>query len=242
MMGRLIDTHFHLDYYRNHKELYETINKLKQFTLCMTNSPGIFVSCKRIYNETKYIRFALGFHPQQSTLSVRDFSNFLVLAKNVRYIGEVGLDFSSSRYLPKNQQLDYFEQIVKFCAENNKLMSVHLRKSENAGIDIIKKYKPSKCIIHWFTGSSTQLNALVALNCYFSINTNMTHSKKTKPKLPLIPTNRLLVESDGPFTKVNGNKFTPKLLSTAYQSIAEYYANIDFASQIYINFKELLQK
>ncbi|WP_157800144.1 TatD family hydrolase [Sporolactobacillus pectinivorans] len=100
----------------------------------------------------------------------------MVLANNVRYIGEIGLDFSSSRYLPKNQQLDYFEQIVKLCAENDKLMSVHLRKSEKAAIDIIKKYKPSKCIIHWFTGSFTQLNAVVALNCYFSTNTIIRHT------------------------------------------------------------------
>ena len=52
-MIKLIDTHFHLDYYRNHAQLYKTINNLEQYTLCMTNSPGVFVSCKKIYRETK---------------------------------------------------------------------------------------------------------------------------------------------------------------------------------------------
>ena len=57
-MIKLIDTHFHLDYYRNHAQLYKTINNLEQYTLCMTNSPGVFVSCKKIYRETKYLKFA----------------------------------------------------------------------------------------------------------------------------------------------------------------------------------------
>lgn len=29
-MQNLIDTHFHLDYYKNHRELYSQINNLKQ--------------------------------------------------------------------------------------------------------------------------------------------------------------------------------------------------------------------
>ena len=66
MMGKLIDTHYHLDYYKNHKELYDSINELKQYTLCVTNSPGVFVSCKKIYEETTYLKFAMGFHPQDS--------------------------------------------------------------------------------------------------------------------------------------------------------------------------------
>jgi TatD DNase family protein len=64
-MSRLIDTHFHLDHYRNHAMLFNKINELKHYTLCMTNNPGVFLSCKSMYPETKYIKFALGAHPYE---------------------------------------------------------------------------------------------------------------------------------------------------------------------------------
>lgn len=242
MTSKLIDTHFHLDYYKNHKELYETINRLEQYTLCMTTSPGIFVSCQKLYKETKYVKFALGFHPREATLSAKDFSDFIIMANRTNYIGEVGMDFSSDGYLPQMQQIDYFEQIVSICASENKLMSIHLRKSEGEAIEIIKKYHPPKCIVHWFTGSSAQLDALVALNCYFSINTNMMRSKTAKEKLLTIPQNRILIESDGPFTKVDGEKYTPEFLLPAYQTIAQHFSNPDITNQLYTNFKDLLQK
>lgn len=239
---KLIDTHFHLDHYKNHKEIYESINKLEQYTLCMTNSPGIFVSCKNLYKESKYIKFALGFHPHERNLSSKDFSDFLILARNSIYIGEVGLDFSSNKYISYEQQLKYFEQIVKLCSKENKLMSVHLRKSEDAAINILKKYNPKKCIIHWFNGSQTQLDNLIKLGCYFSLNTNMIKSKRFKTQITHIPINKILVESDGPYTKVINKKYYADLLAQAYQIINEDLTNVNLNNQVFRNFKELLQK
>ena len=57
---RLIDTHFHLDFYREHRYWYDQINAMKQYTLCVTNSPEIYCACKKLYSETRYIKFALG--------------------------------------------------------------------------------------------------------------------------------------------------------------------------------------
>ncbi len=242
MTGKLIDTHFHLDYYRNHKELYDTINRLEQYTLCMTNTPGVFVSCKNLYNETKYVKFALGFHPQEKDLSAKDFSDFMILVKSATYVGEIGMDFSSESYIAKKMQINYFERIVDVCASNNKLMSVHLRKSEAEAIEIIKRYQPQKCIIHWFTGSVAHLKELIDLNCYFSINVNMVRNKNSKSKLLAIPQKKILVESDGPFSKVENKKYSPELLTSVYTIIADFLNINNFAEQSYQNFKELLQK
>ncbi len=48
-MRGLIDTHFHLDMYRNYEEVFHYLEKEKQYTLCMTNSPGVFMSCKDLF-------------------------------------------------------------------------------------------------------------------------------------------------------------------------------------------------
>lgn len=240
MMGKLIDTHYHLDYYKNHKELYDAINELKQYTLCVTNSPGVFVSCKKIYEETTYLKFAMGFHPQDSSLSTRDLSDFMTLINTTNYVGEIGMDFSSEQYIPKIKQIDFFERIVDVCSRQNKVMTIHLRKSENEAIEIIRKYSPKKCIIHWFLGTTSQLEELIDLDCYFSVNTNMVRSKGLKDKLLKLPPNRVLVESDGPFTRVNGKKYSPELLEASYTEIADFYESPKFIDQVYSNFKDLL--
>ena len=238
-MTHLIDTHFHLDYYPNYKELYDNINYAEQYTLCMTNSPGIYNSCCRILGESKYIKFAMGLHPKCKDLTIRDFNQFVSMSYRTDYFGEIGLDFSNSKkYLDKEQQLLYFDEIVKIASERNRLMSIHLKRSENYAIDIIEKYRPQKAIIHWFNGSKNQLESLINLNCYFSINTSML--EKSTDLLELIPIDRLLVESDGPFTKVDGKRYYPELLRASYNRISSALNISDFESIVFQNFKSLL--
>ncbi|MEG0577735.1 MAG: TatD family hydrolase [Bacilli bacterium] len=239
-MEKLIDTHFHLDFYRNHNLVYEQINELNQYTLCMSNSPGVYVSCKHMYKETKYLKFALGFHPQNSDLTDEDFDYFIQLFYCADYIGEVGLDFTKKNSNSIQFQVNAFDTIVKLCSQYNKLISVHLRKSEEEAIRIIRKYNPKKCIIHWYNGSEKNLLELIELGCYFSINTNMIN--KVSPIISMIPTSRLLVESDGPFTKVNNQKYEVQYLSDVHKLIEKKLGVTDIANIVYWNFKRILEK
>lgn len=239
-MTCLIDTHFHIDYYPNYKELYDYINESKQYTLCMTNSPGIYNSCCNILGESKYIKFAMGFHPKSKKLTIRDFNQFITMSIKTNYFGEIGLDFSNSeKYVPKEKQLLYFDEIVKFASEYNKLMSIHLRRSEDYAIDILNKHRPQKAIIHWFNGSKKQLEALVSLNCYFSINANMI--KKSNDIIKLVPQNKILVESDGPFSKVKDKKYYPQMLQLVYDEIATEFKRDNFTNIVYKNFNKILR-
>ena len=47
-MMNLIDTHFHLDHYKNYLEMARNITELKQYTICVTNSPGVFLDSAKI--------------------------------------------------------------------------------------------------------------------------------------------------------------------------------------------------
>ena len=103
-MMNLIDTHFHLDHYKNYLEMARNITELKQYTICVTNSPGVFWTCKNQITETKYLKFAIGFHPQESTLDENDIKDFMRLIMLTNYIGEVGLDYSAKSYMYKQLQ------------------------------------------------------------------------------------------------------------------------------------------
>lgn len=57
-----------------------------------------------------------------------------------------------------------------------------------------------------------------------------------------IPNEKLLVESDGPFSKVGSQKFKPELLVNEYESIAQFFNEPDLIIKIYKNFFQILSK
>lgn len=205
-MQGLIDTHFHLDMYKNYNEIYKIIVGEKQYTLCMTNSPGVFLSCKNIFGDNKYIKFALGFHPLNTDLKEKDLRDFMKMLPQTEYVGEIGLDFTKRTGIEKNQQIKWFEKIVEACSEKNKVMSIHIRGAEEIALKILSKYCPRRCILHWYTGNVELQKDFIHLGCYFSVNASMV---KNMDIVNAIPKDRLLIESDGPYSKVDGKKFSP---------------------------------
>lgn len=241
-MDMLIDTHFHLDFYKNHSQIYSQINKLEQYTLCVTNSPGVFLSCLKLYPETKFIKFALGFHPKEiltNKLSIRDFRQCI---NRTNYIGEVGVDLSAKFADSEKIQLENFTKVMELAKQYNKLTSIHVRSAENKVIEVIDRIRPQKCIIHWFNGNEEQLNELIKLECYFSLNTHMISSQKKIDIINSIPKDKILIESDGPFTKVNKRIYSPDLLASVYTTIESSLQINGLKDIAYNNFKSLLNQ
>lgn len=237
---KLIDSHFHLDYYRNHEYWYREINKLEQYTLCVTNTPEIYYSCKKMYPESKFIKFALGFNPQQTKEVNFDKRLFLHQLSSTKYIGEVGLDFSKKYIDTKNKQIEIFDYICRESASKHKILSVHVRNSEKEAFDIMKKNNVKKAIIHWYSGNIKILQQFIDAGYYFSVNANMCTTNNGKNIILAIPIDRLLVESDGPFTKIDSQKYTPASLCKTYALINSIVGEKDFERIVFDNFNRLL--
>jgi len=235
----LIDTHFHLDKYREHRDLYKEINSLKQYTLCVTNSPGIYLSCQSTYAETKCVKFALGMHPLEISDPKRCIYEFDYCFSIAKYLGEVGLDYSKDAP-PREKQLVVFSHILQKQAAANKLISIHIRGAEEDALKILSEYTGQKRIIHWFTGDAENLAEFVNLGCYFSLNASMVRSVDRCEILKSIPLERILVESDGPYTKVGGRKYTPALLKETYMVIGSAIGVQNLEELAYHNFAQLL--
>lgn len=237
---RLIDTHFHLDFYRDHHHWYDQINTLKQYTLCVTNSPEIYCACKKLYSETQYIRFALGYNPQACSETVLNKRVFLSELSKVKYIGEVGLDFSSRYIGTKIKQVDAFEFICRSVADSGKLLTVHSRNAEKDVFDIMSRNGINRAIIHWYTGDLENMHKFIRAGYYFSVNSNMCATSSGKRIISEIPLDRLLVESDGPFTRVGAHKYTPINLRDIYSILAATIGVQNIESVVYENFKRLM--
>lgn len=237
---KLIDTHFHLDYYKDHEFWFNKINELEQYTLCVTNSPEVYYSCKKLYKETKYVKFALGFNPQVAEEFEFKPEVFSRLSDTTRYIGEVGLDFSKKFLSTKTLQETAFSYFCQSIAHQNKILTVHTRNAEERTLDIMRANQVGTAIIHWYTGSIKDMYAFLDQGYYFSVNANMCNSQKGCEIVRHIPMDRILIESDGPFTKVNSKKYTPLMLCDVYERVSALKGCNDFEKCIRENFLSLL--
>lgn len=237
---KLIDTHFHLDFYRDHRFWYDRINELEQYTLCVTNSPEIYHSCKRLYPETKYVKFALGYNPQVSTNTPFNKRLFLSQLGSTKYIGEVGLDYSAKNVNSKATQIEAFDFICQNAAKQNKILSVHSRMAEKETLDILTQNGIKRAIIHWYTGDLETFKSFVQAGYYFSVNANMCATNKGRSIIKHIPLDRLLIESDGPFTRINSQKYSPTDLAMTYRCLSDLLEITVLEKVVFRNFNRLL--
>jgi TatD DNase family protein len=55
--------------------------------------------------------------------------------------------------------------------------------------------------MHWFSGRGRILKEALEMGCYFSINQQMLLSKNGRGIVDALPMDRILIESDAPFSK-----------------------------------------
>lgn len=71
----------------------------------------MFLSCRDLFQNSKYVKFALGFHPLNVGLTSKDINDFVHLLEYTNYVGEVGLDFTRKKGIEKNKQLGFLTRL-----------------------------------------------------------------------------------------------------------------------------------
>ncbi len=215
------DTHFHLDLYDDIFKMVADIEKMASYTIAVTNLPPLYNKLNKTIN-SKYIRVALGFHPDLITQYKKYIPEMWKYLDNARYIGEVGLDFKNKSDIECKYQTQFFEELIYRCNTiGSNILSVHSKGAEEEVLSILGDNFNGKIIIHWYSGALKYLDDAIRKGFYFSINYAMLQSVKGKRNIERIPENKLLIESDGPFIKINNNVFNPLDLEKIIQKLAE---------------------
>jgi len=239
------DTHFHLDLMSNPIDIVKQIEKSKVYTIAVTNSPKVYFYTEKITKNAKYIRPALGLHPELAEERYKEIDVFISLLNKTKYIGEVGLDNYNKSPSDYIKQVQVFEKIVSACADfKDKILTIHSRKAENDILDIFGKNFPGKIILHWYSGSIKNLEIAISRGYYISVNYQMTKSKNGQKIIDSIPINQILLESDGPFTSIGSEKFTPLMVDTILDNICHLkkdYNSEKLKNRILSNFYNLIQ-
>lgn len=196
------DSHMHLDLYENPENIIEHINRHSSYTIAVTNLPILYDRAIKSFGEQRYIRFALGLHPELIKQFPEQIPIFLGKLEQCRYIGEIGLDFKDRDVNEIDLQVATFKEIINACHKyGGKILSIHSRSATKEVIEIVGSNFNGSIILHWFSGNFTDLQKAINNGYYFSINSDMIKSKKGHAIVKLIPLDKLLLESDGPFTR-----------------------------------------
>ena len=199
----LFDLHCHLDLTPSMLDLALEIQKADIGVLAVTTTPKAYEKEVPMLRPFSNIRVALGLHPHLAYERYIELSLIEKYIEDAKYIGEIGLDFNRQYYYSKEKQIDVFENAIRSCSlKGGKVISVHSVHSDRAVLDILEKHyctEKNKCILHWFSGSITQLHRAVEMGCYFSINNEMIKSPNGRKLIANIPLDNILVETDAPF-------------------------------------------
>ena len=118
-------------------------------------------------------------------------------------IGEVGLDYYWSRDF-EQEQLEAFEEQVKWAVELQLPLMIHCRKAQNEMVAILKRYARELPggVFHCFTGNEQEARQLLEFdNFVLGIGGVLTFKKSHLPEvLPAcVPLDRIVLETDAPY-------------------------------------------
>lgn len=220
------DTHMHFDLYQNRDDVLTYLEKNGCYTIAITNLPDLFEKYRLCYGQYKYVKFALGFHPELVYKYKNQIDKFRNNIRYTRYIGEIGADFTTEDNREREVQLEVLSEIVSFCnLYDDKILSVHTRKAEKQVLEILNNCK-SQVILHWYSGTIREMEEAIERGYYFSINHQMIRSNNGKKIIANIPLEKILIESDAPFTKGLEKNYSIKFMDDIYRFISET-RNID---------------
>lgn len=203
MESQLVDFHCHLDLFKDFELIVKQTEEAKIHTLTVTTTPKAWPKNRDLTKNLKYVRAALGLHPQVVLERSEEIEIWKEFINETRFIGEIGLDKGASHLSSIELQKKILKIILVECAKSgDKILTLHSLRASTLLLDLLEEYFPpkkGKVILHWFVGNKRDIERALALNCFFSINENMLKSEKGISLATTLPIERILTETDGPF-------------------------------------------
>lgn len=222
----MIDLHAHLDLY---PDPYETANECitrDLYVLSMTTTPSAWAGTAALTAGAHRIRTALGLHPQIAHQRKVELALFERLLPEARYVGEIGLDGGPEFQSYWSDQQYVFERILSLCEQaGGRIMSIHSRRAVTPVLDALTaRPGAGTAVLHWFSGTKRELARAINSGYWFSIGPAMLAGSKGRALASLIPRERVLTESDGPFAQVDGRALWPWDVGLAIEALAEIWS------------------
>ena len=241
-----VDFHCHLDLYPDFETAIARAEAARVYTLAVTTTPKAWPRNHELTRGTRYVRAALGLHPQLVAERAGELALWERHLPETRYVGEVGLDAGPRFYKSLDAQKQVFRAVLERCAAaGGKILTVHSVRSVPTVLEMIESHLPQDrgiVVLHWFTGTTAEARHAASLGCYFSINSEMMQSDRSRALVAQLPTDRILTETDGPFTRIEGLPAEPASVGATVGAIARErkVSQESVANAIRTNFRRLV--
>lgn len=250
-MLSFIDTHAHLDGVEFEADRDEVVLRAREAGVQAIFIPAIDLPSVRSVMTVcaSYPHYAypmIGLHPEEVKADWRDVLRQMegLLLASLRgstmadgmplqrpiAIGEVGLDYYWSREF-EHEQLEAFEEQVKWSIQTRLPLMIHCRKSQNELVRILKHYEADLPggVFHCFTGNEHEAEELLQFDRFvLGIGGVLTFKKSHLPEvLPsVVPLSRIVLETDAPYmapVPQRGKRNESAYVAFVLKKIAECY-------------------
>lgn len=228
----IFDTHAHYDdeaFDGDREKLLSSV--LPESGVCGIITAGTniksSIASASLAEKYSYIYFAAGVHPEDAAEmqngDIDRIAEILKSSKKAVAVGEIGLDYHWE--IDRGLQKNIFERQLKLANELNLPVVVHDRDAHADTLDLIKKYRP-RGTVHCFSGSAETAKELLNLGMYLGFTGSVTfkNNKKAPEVLEIIPSDRILVETDCPYmapVPLRGKRSDSSMISLTLKFIAD---------------------
>ena len=233
----MIDTHCHLDDARYREDLEEVLKRSMDAGVKGVLIPGADIEdlerAQSIAHAHENIFFAAGIHPyHHKQYDEKNLRNFLADPKCIA-VGECGLDYyrlpedALEKEAEITAQKEVFKAHIRLAREVKKPLIVHIREANDDSKILLLEEKAGEVggVLHCYNASKHLLE-LAHHGFYFGIGGVLTfkNAKALVEILSLIPREKLLLETDGPYLTpmpYRGERNEPAYTSLVAQKMAE---------------------
>jgi len=225
----MIDVHCHLEHekFKDNKQLIQSFKKEIKAIITSSPHPKDFDYSLKLKKEFEsFVFVCVGLHPEYieefSEETLDNFEEFVKNNKNdIVSIGEIGLDYfwiKDEKLREKQRWL--FEKLVEFSKSIDKPITVHIREAYEDAIKILESVDYQKVHLHMFGGHKF-LDKVLANEWKISVGPILLRSKIHKKIVKKLPLEKIMLETDSPWMKIDGKESLPTDVKQVAEKIAE---------------------
>jgi TatD DNase family protein len=207
---RLFDSHCHLDDASYESDMEKVVKRMDQAGV----EAAMIVGVDQERSERavalavagKGFYASVGVHPHDAAAcSESTLTALRNLAKSpeVKAWGETGLDFNRM-FSPRKEQEKWFIRQIQVADELQLPLIYHERDSNGRFAEIVKEYETAAAngVVHCFSGNRKELETYIDLGLHIGITgiiTLKSRGRELREMVPLIPEEKILIETDAPY-------------------------------------------